>query len=488
MLKTSPLQLSIVSVLATTFVTAAHADSKPTANVLPANRVATVMVSQDFLNEQLSLHIKSPLIKEAKLELDHETGRVYLRGIVQVPLEEMRAVNLDPKLGAFRFQAALKLEATKQGHLLLDFPINETYFYPATSRDPKGDRIVVPVQLLSLILASARGYISALSGDFSGFDRRTVKLEALKKDVERSIAHEKNPDALSELKNQRESLRLQLAAVPVERKQLEAVGKEFEHILGFTGEKEINLNDELAARRNSLVLKIKLAQLTPYLKTSDLGGIRIVHDKKDGTGENYMAIDINSEQAVQKPDESITPSPREPMKIAPAMIMRLNQSLLESKELADVEKEKMGSNLRSVDIQLKDDGLHISGIYHKLILNLPFETTVDFVSTAPDVFEARVRKLDVAGLDLEFLEKFALEAVAARLELATKGACDFKYIAKDGDHPRALRVTANPAKLVPAFPDLHLMMVDVRDKEFLLKIGHEAAPAPATKEAAAEAR
>ncbi len=438
-----------------------------------------MFISQDFMNEQLKEHVKSELIKEIKISFEPEDGQIFLRGVVQVPTEEMRAVNLDPALGAFRFQAAIKLEATKQGHLVIEFPINETYFYPAGSKDPKTDRVVMPVQLLSLALASARGYLSALSGDFSGFDRRTAKLTALKKGLERLIKTETNADALKDLKNQREALTLQIAAIPIERKQLETAAKQFEHLLGFTGEKELNLNDELAARRNALVLKIKLAQLTPYLQGTELGGIRIVHDKKDGNGENYFVLDVNSELTVHIPDVKTQPSSREGMKLAPSLIMRLNQSMFESEELARLEKEKMGSSLRNLTIELKDDGVHVAGTWHKFFINVPFETTVDLVSTASDVFEARVRELEVGGIDFEFLSKFVLEAMQNRLDHALKGRAKFKYVGVEKDHSRALQVTVDPKQLVPAFPDLHLLSVDVRDKEFLLKIGHDAPRAEA---------
>jgi hypothetical protein len=34
-----------------------------------------------------------------------------------------------------------------------------------------------------------------------------------------------------------------------------------------------------------------------------------------------------------------------------------------------------------------------------------------------------------------------------------------------------LKVTVDPKALMPAFPNLHLVDVDVRDRNFLLKIG-----------------
>src|SRR5437870_10900845 len=52
------------------------------------------------------------------------------------------------------------------------------------------------------------------------------------------------------------------------------------HILGFTGEKELDLNKELGARKNALIFKIKVSTFAPYLEGVDLGGVRIIHDKK----------------------------------------------------------------------------------------------------------------------------------------------------------------------------------------------------------------
>lgn len=150
-----------------------HAAAEPEVT----SRVASVFVSQDFINEQLKEHLKAKLLKDTKISMDPKTGDLFFRGILNIPIEEMRAVNLDPKLGAFKFQLTIKLETTKMGHLVLEFPLSETFFYPAESTDPEHDRIIVPVQLISMALASARGYLATLSGDFSSFDRRTEKLK-----------------------------------------------------------------------------------------------------------------------------------------------------------------------------------------------------------------------------------------------------------------------------------------------------------------------
>ena len=102
---------------------------------------------------------------------------------------------------------------------------------------------------------------------------------------------------------------------------------------------------------------------------------------------------------------------------------------------------------------------------------MPFDTIVDFISTAPDIFEVRVRDIKVAGIDFEFLTKVVLESVKKRLDQSLKNICTFDFVGGDKGHPQALRVTVDPQKLVPAFSYLHLSEVDVRDRELLLKVG-----------------
>ncbi len=253
---------------------------------------------------------------------------------------------------------------------------------------------------------------------------------------------------------------------------MEEIGKELSHVMGFTGEKELNLNNELGARKNALILKIKIAELVPYLKGVDLGGVRILHDKKDGNGENYLAVDIDSELDTQLPPTMVVkPSSRQAMATPPSLIVRLNQSLLESAAVVDAEKKTMVSKLREFSVELKDDGLHVAGKWHAFFFTVPFDTIVDFVTTSPDVFEMRVRELKVAGLNFRFLTKFVLDSLRKRLDNALKGRCDFQDVKDPDGTTRALRVAINSKTLVTAFPDMHVMAVDVRDREFLLKIG-----------------
>jgi hypothetical protein len=434
--------------------------------------VTSVMISEDFLNEQISLHNKSKLFEKANLVLDPKGDQMFMRGVLRIPLEEMRAINLDPKLGAFRFQMAIRPDTTPEGHLILEFPLHETFFYPATSKNQEQDKIVVPVQFLSVAMASARGYLAALSGDFSGFEKRAEKIRALIKGLDKLIAQEKNQDAAEELKTQRQSLNIQLQAVPVERKQLQTIAKGLEHILSFTGEKELNLNDELGARDNALIFKIKLASLTPFLTGVELGDIKVVKDSQDGHGSNYLSIDVNSDLAEPLPPIStkdLKPLPGD--KSSPALILKLHQALFESVAVVSAEKKSMPAKMEDLDLQFKDDGLHISGKWKTFFFDVPFDTIVDFVTTATDVFEVKVRQVEVAGMDVEFLAKYALQAVEKRLDAMLKGRCTFEYLGTEKDKARALRVTVDPAKLVPAFPDLHLLDVEIRERLFILKIG-----------------
>lgn len=442
-------------------------------HVTPENRVASMGIAEDFINQQLATYTaKAELVKDLKISLDQEQNRIYLRGHIQIPVEEMKAVNLDPRLGAFRFQVAIRPEATKKGYLILEFPLSETYFYPAHSKGRPEDRVIVPVQMLSLALASVRGYLAALSGDFSNFDRRTEKLKALIHGLDKLIAQEKNADAKEDLEIQRASLRVQLEGVPIERKQLENMSKKVARLIGFTGEKEIDLNQDLGARKNAIVFKIRISQIAPYLSGVELGGVRIRHDKKDGAGQNYLVIDINSDLDHPLPPLSgRTPANRPPMKVAPSLLMRLNQSLFESKTIVNAEKEKIGEKIKDLHLDLKDDGLHVSGKWNGFFFNVPFETIVDVVPTQPDIFEMHVRHLAVAGIDMKFLTKYVLAAMQERLELAMKGMCSFSYVGVKEDNAQALQVTLHPEKLVPAFPDLHVVDVDIREREFLLKIG-----------------
>ncbi|MBS1961624.1 MAG: SDR family oxidoreductase [Bdellovibrionales bacterium] len=441
------------------------------------NRVASILVAEDFLNEQFAAHVKSEVVPELRVAFDPDQGRIYFRGIIDVPVEELRAISLDSKMSRFRFQLGVKPDVTPQGHLRLEFPLNETYFYPADSKSPKRDRVIIPVQMLSVALASARGYLAALSGDFSGFDKREKKMKAELKALDHSIDTEKEKDTVESLKIEREALKLKLASIPIERKQLENMGKGISRILGFSGEKDLNLNDELGAAKNAVVLKVKLSQLAPYLKGVELGGVRVLNNKKDGPAQSVLAIDVASDIAVEA---SKTPNrgprkPREPSKFMPAITLRLNQRLFETEAVKNAEANAGGSKIKNLKFDFRDDGLHVSGGYKVLLVTVPFDTTIDISALDLDRFEVRVRALGVAGIDFDYLKKVALGSIRKRLDERFPGVCEFED-AQEGVE-RVLRVKVDPAKLIPAAPNLHLVDVDVRDRFFLLKIGK---PLPTT--------
>jgi hypothetical protein len=439
----------------------------------PNHHVASLLISEDLVNSVLTSKVKAKLIKNASVAFDPEHGLIFFRGLIQVPIDELRAVNLDPKLGAFRVQMTIKPEATPEGFLILEFPLNQTFFYPADSKNPSRDKVIVPVQMLSLALASARGYFAALAGDFSSFDRREAKVKALIRALNKAISSEKNPDALDAMKTERASQLLQLASIPLERKQLQTKGKEVASMLGFLGEKELNLNDGLAARQNALILKLDISKLAPYLQGVNLSGVRLVSEGKKEKAVRYLAIDVDDDNVVSSPVTSAAAEahPADSSNMVPALVIQLNQSFLESAAIKKAEESASKAKVTGLNIHLKNDGLHVSGNWEKFFFKVPFDAIVDLDSTETDVFEVSVRDVKIASIDFQFLTGYVLEAVKDRFEGSLHGICTFRYLGEVKDDSRVLEVTINPKRLVPAFADLHLIDVDVRESEFLLKIG-----------------
>ena len=441
------------------------------AETLIESKVASIFVSEAFINEQLAHHLtKSDLVRNLKLKLDSKTSKMFLQGDFQLPLDDMRAIGIERDLANFKFQLSILPRISPHKHLILEFPISETYFYQANSKNPMKDRVVIPVQLLSLGLAATRGYLAALSGDFSTFDRKVAKYKALLKIANKSIATETNPDALVVLKNGKKSLELQIASTELERETFGRTAKTLNSIFAFSGEKDFNLNNEIMARGNTVLLKLKLSKLVPYLKDIELGEIRMGNSNPDNTGENFLIFDINT--LVTEAPPAVKKIPRKAINydIPPSLMIRLNQDLFTSKMMLDQEKEKMSANIKDFKIRFKAGGIHISGKLKKFFWDIPFEGLVDFVSTEPDIFEVRLRELEVMNIDLKFLTPIALTAVKSRLKKALNGVCKFKYLGNK-DHSRVLQVKIEPTKLIPAFPNFHLLGVDVRDRNFMLKLG-----------------
>ena len=449
---------------------AAEEASRP-APAAPANRIASFFISEDLINELLKENLKSSLLRDVAITLDPDNKQVLARGFLKIPTEDLKAVNAEKGLGDFRFQLAIQLKTTPRGHLILIFPLNQTYFYPADSTDPEKDRVVVPVQLLSLALASARGSLAVLSGDFSGFDRKEAALRQQMADLDRQLTVTKDPDEKEVLVNDRKSLEIQLESIPIERKQGEKTAKKMAKVLGFVGEKEINLNEELSARRNALILRIQVGQLAPYLEGVELGGVRLLKDERDGSGKNFLVVDLNATLAIPYavPEPAAGPL-RHVVRRPPDILIRLNQSLLESKAVIDSEKQDMGEHIRNFLMDFKDDGIHVSGDWHEPLLpQIPFSAVLDFVWTADNLFEIRVREVKIAHINLAPLTRIVLEAAKNRLDKMLKGICAFEYVGEEKDHSRAVRVTVNMSTLLPAFPKLALTGIRVKEKELILK-------------------
>jgi hypothetical protein len=245
-------------------------------------------------------------------------------------------------------------------------------------------------------------------------------------------------------------------------------------LLGFVGDKEINLNQEVAAHRNAIIVRIQVGQLAPYLKGIELGGVRLLKDERDGSGENFIAIDINAQTA--KPFPIPLRTARGPVKIVPQrppdVVIRLNQTLFESETILNAEKDDTEEHLRNFSMEFKEDGIHAEGDWHiPLLPPLPFSAVVDFVSTANNVFEVRVRDVKVLYVDITPLTGIVLKTIEKRLDKSLQRICVFDYVGEEKDRSRALRVTVNMPALLPAFPKLALTGIAIKEKELLLKAG-----------------
>jgi hypothetical protein len=450
-----------------------HAEPPVVSTSPSSGRIASFFISEDMINQLLKENLKARILQDVVITLDPQNNQIVARGLLKIPTEDLKAINIEKGLGDFRFQLAIRLKTTRHGHLIFIFPLDQTFFYPADSKDPQKDRVVVPVQLLSLALASARGYLAIMSGDFSGFDRKTQDLKHQLADIDKQLTASKDPDEREGLVNDRKSVEIQLEAIPLERKQGEKLAKQMAHILGFVGEKEINLNQELSVHRNALIVRIQMGQLAPYLEGIELGGVRLLKDERDGSGENFLAVDLNAQLDGIYPVGTAPHTPAyKTIQRPPDVVIRLNQALFESQALVEAEREDLNQHIRHFSLDLKEDGIHVNGDWHELLLPpIPFHAIIDLVWTGPDIFEIRVREIEIMHVDLKVLTKIVLEATKNRLDKTLKGACTFEYLGEEKDRSRAIRVSVHMATLLPAFPKLALTGIVIKDKELLLKTG-----------------
>jgi hypothetical protein len=68
------------------------------------SKVASIFVSEEFINEQLSAHLtKSNLVRNLKIKLDPVSKKMFLHGIFQRPLDDIRAIGIERSLADFKF-------------------------------------------------------------------------------------------------------------------------------------------------------------------------------------------------------------------------------------------------------------------------------------------------------------------------------------------------------------------------------------------------
>jgi hypothetical protein len=163
-------------------------------------------------------------------------------------------------------------------------------------------------------------------------------------------------------------------------------------------------------------------------------------------------------------------TPKDRFKVPPALGIRLNQALFETTMMEEAEAQKIPSMIKDFNIAFKDDGVHVTGKLKKFIFTIPFDALVDFEATDPDTFLVKIRGLEVYRFDLKFLTPIALRLVRNRLDKMLNGLCKFTYLGKK-EKARALKVKLESNKLIPAFPDMHLVDLRVKDGNFLLRLG-----------------
>lgn len=465
---------SLFIIFASHTISLAAATAEEASSLNEKKTIASIYIAQSFINQQIKKHLgQSDLLKSLRLDLDTANNSLFAKGIFQIPFEDYETLGLDPKMAQFNFQLSIKPSINSEGYLVLEFPFNETFFYQRYSKNKLRDRVVVPVQLISLGIASTRNYLAALSGDFSVFDKKEKKLQALYRAAENALKAEDNQDAKEILTAKKKSLELDLAASKLKREQFERTNQSLSNIMGLVGQNEFNLNNKVKALNNTIFLKLKINSLVPYLKGIELGGIRLQHKDQDGRGEHYFALDVHSSlvstQAKMSPDLLL---PERRLEVPPSLLIRLNQELFLSQSVVTSKKSKLGDKIKDFKLSFEEDGLHATGSFKKWFVSVPFDALIDFVSTEPDVFEVRIRRLTALGLNIKFLTKFALGAVKARLNKMLEGVCTFEYVGAK-DEAKSLKITVHTEKLIPAFPNLHLMDIDVSKGAFLLRIGRK---------------
>jgi hypothetical protein len=456
-------------------------------HMIPGDRVASVYLSEDFINGQIRDHLKNRIVEELAVHFLPDSHEIQISGLLRIPDEDMRSMNLDPGQGDFRFESVVKPGVLNES-LSLEFLPHRNFFYPAKARNKEAAKIEVPVHMLSLALASTRGYLEALSGNFSSFDRRKKTLALQLAKLEKESGREKDPLAREQRKADREALELKIRSVDNDRRQLELLKEEMKFILDSAQEQNVKISDEIAAKDNTVYLRLSLAQLVPYLKNISLEGIRVLHDKKDGCGQNYLAIDIRSRLAGNVPAPfEIHPSNRPGMAVAPSVSLRLNQSVLESRDVKEAESAVEKAGVSGLKVELKNDGIHFSGKKSFLLMHPEFAAVLNFRYHDVDEFDIELARPEInmgfgpvqifnlvsfGGLN-RMVENKASDLAAAYIQgiLQDRFGSACRIARVEEDNAAALRVHLDGEKLFPAGVDMHLVGLSISERELTLKMG-----------------
>src|SRR5580704_12904418 len=81
-------------------------------------RIASIFISEDTINDQLKEHLNARMLKDVAIHLDPQNNQIVARGLLKIPTDDLKAINLDQTLGDFRFQLAIQLKTTRRGHLI----------------------------------------------------------------------------------------------------------------------------------------------------------------------------------------------------------------------------------------------------------------------------------------------------------------------------------------------------------------------------------
>ncbi|MBI3550912.1 MAG: hypothetical protein HY077_00215 [Elusimicrobia bacterium] len=266
--------------------------------------VGSFGLAEGYVNDQLQKFISELLRQSVSLmgwKLDiklkfKENHDVMVDIDMSIPPGFFGMPSTDKDLLTYHITSKMEVLSTPhQGYLIFKLPPNGTLFKRANSDIPP---VAIHTELLSDAVAIARGYLAALSGDMAGFDAAAALLQkqmaALKLQMDQ-LNKERDRKEYMKLQAQFRLFELQKEATEIQRGQFKDIAEQVHtQMFSFVGDKELNLNNLLAARGNSLVLKVNLEQITPPNIYKLVAGIRLKNiqvEDRDGHKELYFYLE-----------------------------------------------------------------------------------------------------------------------------------------------------------------------------------------------------